>query len=204
MISSVKGILESIGKNEISVDVNGIGLNIFVTKSVMNSLPDLNSEIKIITYLDVKENALNLYGFSDLKEKELFKLLLTVSGISCKSAHNILAHSGFAEIIGLITGKGYSGIKIPGIGSKKLEMISMSLKDKIFKISSDEFDIAANVSQSGFNENEQFRFEALNALMTLGYARSEAEKLIREVIKQNPEEKFNTEKLIKKSLELIS
>ncbi len=204
MISSVKGILESAGKNEITVDVNGIGFNIFVTKSVMNSLPALNSEIKIITYLDVKENALNLYGFSDVREKELFKLLLTVSGISCKSAHNILSHSGFVEIIGLITGKGYAGIKIPGIGAKKLEMISMSLKDKIFKISTDDFDVAANIPQGGFSENEQYRLEALNALMTLGYARSEAEKLIREVIKQNPDEKLNTENLIKKSLELIS
>jgi len=204
MISSVKGILESIGKNEITVDVNGIGYNIFVTKSVMNSLPELNNEIKIKTYLDVKETAMNLYGFSDLKEKELFKLLITVSGISCKSAHNILSHSGFAEIIGLITGKGFTGIKIPGIGSKKIEMISMSLKDKIFKLSTDEFDVTADKIPGSLSGNEQFRLEALNALMTLGYARSEAEKLIREVIKQNPEEKFNTEYLIKKSLELIS
>lgn len=204
MISSVKGILESIGKNEITVDVNGIGYNIFVTKSVMNSLPELNNEIKIKTYLDVKETAMNLYGFSDLKEKELFKLLITVSGISCKSAHNILSHTGFGEIIGLITGRGLSGIKIPGIGSKKIEMISMSLKDKIFKLSTDEFEVTADKIPGSLSGNEQFRLEALNALMTLGYARSEAEKLIREVIKQNPEEKFNTEYLIKKSLELIS
>jgi Holliday junction DNA helicase RuvA len=204
MISSIKGILEAVGKNEITVDVNGIGYSIFVTKSVLNSLPEITGEIKIKTYLDVKETSMNLYGFSDLKEKELFKLLLTVSGISCKSAHNILSHSGFAEIIGLITGKGFSGIKIPGIGSKKIEMISMSLKDKIFKLSSDDFALSPDNIPASYSTDEQSRLEALNALMTLGYARSEAEKLIREVIKLNPEEKLNTENLIKKSLELIS
>ncbi|MCB0728024.1 MAG: Holliday junction branch migration protein RuvA [Ignavibacteriae bacterium] len=203
MISSLRGKLIYNSNNEIILDVNGVGYQIFISKSVREKLTELNSEYSVITHLDVKENSLQLFGFISEKEKEVFKLLISVSGIGPKLAHTILTHLSFEEIIGIISDSSVmSGIKIPGIGVKKLELISMTLKDKIYKIGTEADFRTADVSsvQSG----EFTRLDALNALMNLGYLRNEAEKLIREVLKQNGDKKLSTEEIIRKSLEFIS
>lgn len=200
MISYLKGKLIFVGNNEILLDVNGIGYSVFISKKVKENLPGLNQDFSLITYLDVKENALTLYGFNDTKEKEIFKLLISVSGISSKTAHNILSYAGFDDIIGLITNRNaLSGIKIPGIGSRKIEMISVALKDKIFKISGELGDEKLVIGTDVFGK-EQSRLDTLNALMTLGYSRAEGERIIREVLKANPNVEFTTEELIKKAL----
>jgi holliday junction DNA helicase RuvA len=206
MIDTLKGILKQQKKNKIILDVNGIGFGIFVSKKVIDNLCRIGEEIGLITHLDVKEDSLTLYGFFDEKEKEIFKLLNTVSGISSKTAHNILSYAGFAEIIGLITDKqNLRNIKIPGIGSKKIDLISIALRDKILKLSIDtETEEELKSKSIDISSREQSRLEAVTALMNLGYQRSEAEKLIREVLKLNESADLTTEEIIKKSLELIS
>lgn len=204
MISYLRGKLISAGNKEILLDVNGVGYSVFVSKKVQDSLPEINQDFSLITYLDVKENSMALYGFSDAKEKEIFKLLVSVSGISSKTAHNILSYAGFEDIIGLITNRNaLSGLKIPGIGPRKIEMISVALKDKVFKLSGmlDEEKITAGADVFG---KEQSRLDTLNALLTLGYSRAEGERIIREVLKANPGVEFTTEELIKKALGFIS
>lgn len=200
MISYLRGKLISAGNNDILLDVNGVGYSIFVSKKIKENLPELNQDYSLITYLDVKETSLTLYGFFDAREKEIFKLLITVNGISSKTAHNILSYAGFEDIIGLITNRNaLSGIKIPGIGARKIEMISVALKDKIFKLSGE---LEGEKITTGMNVfgKEQSRLDTLNALLTLGYSRAEAERIIREVLKANPGVEFNTEELIKKAL----
>lgn len=204
MISYLNGILKSRHRNEIVLDVNGVGYSVFVSKKVLENIPELNKEYSLITYLDVKENALNLYGFYDEKEKEIFKMLISVSGISAKTANTILYYATFEEIIGLISNKtSFSAVKIPGIGPKKIDMISLALKDKIFKISDDSLP-DLNTRIENLTGNEQARFDALNALLNLGYQRSDAEKIIREVLKENSDITLTTEDIIKKSLNYIS
>ncbi len=208
MISLLKGKLIHRNKNEIILDVNGVGYQIFISKKVSDfindKLTDVSSELTIHTLLDVKENSLTLYGFIDEKEKEMFKLLISVNGIGPKIAHNILTHISFEEIVSLISGNSISyQIKIPGLGQKKLELISMTLKDKVYKI-----DIDADYKksrQASAGNNDYARLEALNALMNLGYMRNDGEKIIREVLKANePEIKLTTEDIIRKCLEYIS
>jgi len=202
MISYLKGKLSVIQNNEIILDVNGVGYGVFITKKVKENLPGLNGEMSLITYLDVKENSLTLYGFSDMREKEIFKLLVSVNGISSKTAHNILSYAGFEDIVGLITNRNaLSGIKIPGIGAKKIEMISIALKDKVFKLAEgmDEERISYMAGSDVFSK-EQSRLDALNALMNLGYSRAEGERIIREVLKTNSDSSLTTEELIKKAL----
>jgi Holliday junction DNA helicase RuvA len=206
MIEKLKGILKLQQKNKILLEVNGIGFGIFVSKKVIENLCPLNEELEIITHLDVKEDSLTLYGFFDDKEKEMFKLLNTVSGISSKTAHNILSYAGFAEIIGLITDKqNLRSFRIPGIGPKKLDMISIALRDKILKLTID-IDTEEELKSRSidYTSKEQPRMESAAALMNLGYQRSEAEKLIREVLRQNEGINLTTEEIIKKALELIS
>jgi Holliday junction DNA helicase RuvA len=204
MISYLRGTLKHRFRNEILLDVNGVGYSVFVSKRVLESIPALNEEYSLITYLDVKENALNLYGFFDEKEKEIFKLLISVSGISAKTANTILYYATFEEIIGLINNKtSFSAVKIPGIGPKKIEMISLALRDKIFKISDDAPPDSMRRIEN-LSSNEQSRFDALNALLNLGYQRNDAEKIIREVLKENQNLALSTEEIIKKSLNYIS
>ncbi len=206
MIETLKGILRQQKKNKILLEVNGIGYGIFVSKKVIDNLCPIGEDFQIITHLDVKEDSLTLYGFFDEKEKEIFKLLNTVSGISSKTAHNILSYAGFAEIIGLITDKqNIRNIKIPGIGSKKIDLISIALRDKILKLSIDsETEEELKSKSIDITSRDQSRLEAATALMNLGYQRNEAEKLIREVLKLNESIELTTEEIIKKSLELIS
>ncbi|MCX6157266.1 MAG: Holliday junction ATP-dependent DNA helicase RuvA [Ignavibacteriae bacterium] len=204
MISYLNGILKHRHRNEIVLDVNGVGYSVFVSKRILENIPEVNKEFSLITYLDVKENALNLYGFYDEKEKEIFKMLISVSGISAKTANTILYYATFEEIIGLINNKtSFSAVKIPGIGPKKIEMISLALRDKIFKISDDvQSDSMRRIEN--LSGNDQSRFDALNALLNLGYQRSDAEKIIREVLKENSDLALTTEDIIKKSLNYIS
>lgn len=201
MISSLRGKLIYKNRNEVILDVNGVGYQVFISKKVSEKLSDLNSDYSIITYLDVKENSLVLFGFIDEKEREIFRMLLSVSGIGPKIAHTILSNLTFEEIISIISNKAYSSqIKIPGIGAKKLELISMTLKDKIYKIEKgSDFAIEGDVSSP-----ESTRFEAMTALINLGYQRNEAERIIREVLKKNESQKLSTEEIIRKSLEYIS
>ncbi len=208
MISLLKGKLIHRNKNEIILDVNGVGYQIFISKKVSDfindKLTDVSSELTIHTHLDVKENSLTLFGFIDEKEKEMFKLLISVNGIGPKIAHNILTHISFEEIVSLISGSGLSNqIKIPGLGQKKLELISMTLKDKVYKIDTDADYKKSRQASAG--NNDYARLEALNALMNLGYMRNDGEKIIREVLKANePETKLTTEDIIRKCLEYIS
>ena len=207
MISSLKGNVIYRNKNEVILDVNGVGYQIFISKKISELIASTQSEQdaahRIITFLDVKENSLTLYGFIDEKEKEIFKLLISVNGIGPRMAHNILTHLSFEEVISIISDKSFAApIKIPGIGIKKLELISMTLKDKIFKLDSDYFTKEEDSAQG--SAPEFTRYEALNALMNLGYQRNEAEKIIREVLKQEGSSKLSTEEFIRKSLEYIS
>ncbi len=204
MISHLRGTLKYKHRNEIVLDVSGVGYSVYVSKRVLENLPDINEEYSLITYLDVKENALNLYGFFDEKEKEIFKLLISVSGISAKTANTILYYATFEEIIGLINNRTtFNAVKIPGIGPKKIDMISLALKDKIFKITNEALpDLSTRIED--MTAKEQSRYDALNALMSLGYQRSDAEKIIREVLKNNQDTNLTTEEIIKQSLNYIS
>ncbi len=204
MISHLRGTLRYKHRNEIVLDVSGVGYSVYVSKRVLENLPDINEEYSLITYLDVKENALNLYGFFDEKEKEIFKLLISVSGISAKTANTILYYATFEEIIGLINNRTtFNAVKIPGIGPKKIDMISLALKDKIFKITNEALpDLSTRIED--MTAKEQSRYDALNALMSLGYQRSDAEKIIREVLKNNQDTNLTTEEIIKQSLNYIS
>ncbi|MBS1517397.1 MAG: Holliday junction branch migration protein RuvA [Bacteroidetes bacterium] len=203
MISSLRGKLIFKKNHEVILESYGVGYQIFVSKKLSESLSSINDEYFIFTHLDVKENSMQLYGFCDEKEKEIFKMLLSVSGIGPKIAHTIVANLTFDEILSFISDKSYSSrIRIPGIGAKKLELISMSLKDKVFKIDKDTgkgaFDVPDEIS------GDNIRYEALNALINLGYPRSDAEKLIREALKKDNTKINSTEELIRKALDVIS
>ncbi len=203
MIGLLRGKILSRKNSEVILDVNGVGYHLFVSKKAFDMCSAIEAEYIFQTYLDVKENSLQLFGFADEKEKEIFKLLITVNGIGTKLAHTILANASFEDIVTLIMGNNRFAMKIPGLGAKKLELVTMTLKDKIFKL--EHMEETEPMTTGGVTaEKENSRYEALSALLNLGYNRNDAEKIIREVLKDSSNINLTTEELIRKSLEYIT
>ena len=112
MIGFIKGILKEKDFNNITVDCNGVGFQIFVTNSCMANLPDIDNEVQIYTYLHVREDEMSLYGFVSPEEKRLFLQLITVSGVGSKTAIQILSAERMSAIINSIINEDSSADKI--------------------------------------------------------------------------------------------
>lgn len=178
MFSYIKGKLVSKLVNYIIVEVGGIGFKIFMSTSSISKLNE-NEEVKIHTYMQVKEDDISLYGFITSEELRMFELLISVSGIGAKSAITMLSSitpSSFA--LAIISNDIKSLTKIPGIGNKTAQRIVLELKDKL------------KTEESISNDNEEIIFaikddnkssEAVQALKVLGYTNSEIEKVLEKI-----------------------
>lgn len=132
MIGFVKGILREKDYDTITVEVGGVGFQIMVTKSCMASMPLTDEEVKVYTYLHVREDELSLYGFANPEEKRLFLQLISVSGVGSKTAIQILSAERMSAIVNSIINEDASVIGgCKGIGKKTAEKIIVELKDKI-------------------------------------------------------------------------
>lgn len=180
MIGFIKGILKEKDFNNITVDCNGVGFQIFVTNSCMANLPDIDNEVQIYTYLHVREDEMSLYGFVSQEEKRLFLQLITVSGVGSKTAIQILSAERMSAIINSIINEDSSVIaSCKGIGKKVAEKIIVELKDKIRPLDY----ILPN--ESIFAQNNENIEEAVIVLTSLGMSKTQASKLAREVASEN-------------------
>ncbi len=180
MIGFIKGILKEKDFNNITVDCNGVGFQIFVTNSCMANLPDIDNEVQIYTYLHVREDEMSLYGFVSPEEKRLFLQLITVSGVGSKTAIQILSAERMSAIINSIINEDSSVIaSCKGIGKKVAEKIIVELKDKIRPLDY----ILPN--ESIFAQNNENIEEAVIVLTSLGMSKTQASKLAREVASEN-------------------
>ncbi len=180
MIGFIKGILKEKDFNNITVDCNGVGFQIFVTNSCMANLPDLDNEVQIYTYLHVREDEMSLYGFVSPEEKRLFLQLITVSGVGSKTAIQILSAERMSAIINSIINEDSSVIaSCKGIGKKVAEKIIVELKDKIKPLDY----ILPN--ESIFAQNNENIEEAVIVLTSLGMSKTQASKLAREVASED-------------------
>ncbi|MCI8342757.1 MAG: Holliday junction branch migration protein RuvA [Firmicutes bacterium] len=193
MIAYIQGSLEYIGNGFIIVETGGVGFRVFVSPAVVSLLPEIKNEVKIYTYMSVKEDGISLFGFTKMEEIELFNKLITVNGIGPKAAIGILGTMSVEDVIMAIASEDVASLtKVPGLGKKTAQRIIIDLKDK-FK--NEDFLRSINVSESG-TVKEGCMAEAAEALMALGYSRSEAAKAISAVQKEG----MNAEMLIKASL----
>ena len=180
MIGFIKGILKEKDFNNITVDCNGVGFQIFVTNSCMANLPDLDNEVQIYTYLHVREDEMSLYGFVSPEEKRMFLQLITVSGVGSKTAIQILSAERMSAIINSIINEDSSVIaSCKGIGKKVAEKIIVELKDKIKPLDY----ILPN--ESIFAQNNENIEEAVIVLTSLGMSKTQASKLAREVASED-------------------
>ena len=202
MFAYVNGILESVEEGIAIVDVNGFGVNVYISGSTMDRLPGIGEAIKLYTYTNVKEDAFNLFGFLSKDELSLFKMLITINGIGPKGGLSIMSVMSPDDLrFAIIAGDTKSISSAPGIGKKTAERIVLELKDKI-KVSEDDMLGRGNVSAEDIVSDGAFpaRDEAVAALVALGYNSAIAMKAVRKVLSSNPDAANDTEVLLKQAL----
>jgi len=190
MIAHIQGKLVEKTPTEVVIDCNGVGYQINISLHTFSLLPD-SDHIKLFTFLQIKEDAHTLFGFVEKAERELFKLLLSVSGVGASTARTMLSSIAPQQIIQAIASADVATVQsIKGIGAKTAQRIILDLKDKVLKIYNLE---EVSVSQSNTNKDE-----ALSALEVLGFARKSAEKVVDKIAKENPDASVET--IIKQAL----
>ena len=194
MIDHLVGIIEEKTPSYAVIYLGGIGCKIQMSINCLESLPLVGEKVKILTYLHVKEDILDLYGFVNTMERNTFHDLISISGIGPKLALTILSGMDAEKLKeSIISGDVVSLIRIPGVGSKTAKRIIIELKDK--------FDTSID-STLGFNEEEpdsQMYSDVLNALLALGYKSNYAQKACR-TLQKNGELNGELESVIKKAL----
>jgi Holliday junction DNA helicase RuvA len=196
MISQIRGRLANKAPGEIIIDCNGVGYGIRVPLSTFYELPELEEEVLLQVYTHVREDALLLYGFLTHKEKELFCLLIGVSGVGPKLAINVLSGISAADLERALCEGDLLGLtRIPGIGRKTAERMLVELKDKVTS--------AGTATGGGLPLKDGVVKDALSALINLGYTRSIAEEAVHDVVRQQGHE-LSLEELLKESLRLLA
>ncbi|MFN4027268.1 MAG: Holliday junction branch migration protein RuvA [Flavobacterium sp.] len=190
MIAHIQGKLVEKTPTDVVIDCNGVGYHINISLHTFSLLPQADF-IKLYTFLQIKEDAHSLYGFVEKSERELFKLLLSVSGIGAGIARTMLSSLDPKQIIQSIANGDVGTIQsIKGIGNKTAQRVILDLRDKVLKI----YDLdEISVAQHNIN-----REESLSALEVLGYVRKNAEKVVDKILKENPEASVET--IIKQAL----
>ncbi|GAA4273953.1 Holliday junction branch migration protein RuvA [Aquimarina gracilis] len=190
MITHIKGRLVEKNPTDVVIDCGGVGYILHISLHTFSLLPEGES-IKLFTHLQVKEDSHTLFGFAEKSEREIFRLLISVSGIGASTARTMLSSLHPDQIKDAIASNDVATIQsIKGIGAKTAQRVIIDLKDKILKV----YDIdEVSVSQSNTNKDE-----ALSALETLGFNRKLAEKAIDRVLKITPKE--TVENIIKQAL----
>jgi Holliday junction DNA helicase RuvA len=196
MISQIRGRLASKSPGEIVVDCNGVGYGIRVPLSTFYELPELHEEVLLQVYTHVREDALHLYGFLTPKEKELFCLLIGISGVGPRLAINCLSGISARDLERALHDGDLLGLtRIPGIGRKTAERMLVELKDKV--------STPGVAIGGGMPRQEGMVADALSALINLGYTRPVAEQVVRDALRQCGEE-LSLEELLKESLRLLA
>ncbi len=197
MISYIKGILEDVTDDSVVLENNGIGYEIKITGRMLLSLPKRGSEMKIYTYLYVREDALALFGFATREELQTFQLLIAISGIGPKAGLAILSTLSVQELRFAVLSQDVKTIsKTPGIGKKSAERLIIELKDKM------KLEDALRWEEEPLEENaqEESKTEVTLALVSLGYSNADALRAIQSV---EGHETMDTETLLKKALKKI-
>jgi len=190
MIAHIQGKLVEKTPTEVVIDCNGVGYHINISLHTYSLLPNADF-VKLFTHLMVKEDSHSLYGFVEKSEREIFKMLLSVSGIGAGIARTMLSSLEPKQIIQALASGDVATIQsIKGIGGKTAQRAILDLKDKVLKI----YDLD-EVSMSQSNTN---RDEALSALEVLGFVRKASEKVVDKVVKENPD--ASVELIIKQAL----
>ena len=196
MISYIKGRLEAKNLDNVIIEVGGIGYKIFMSANSMDRLGETGTEVKVHTYMRVREDDISLYGFCTNEELKMFEQLLGVSGVGAKSALSILANispSSFA--LAIITGDLNTLKSLPGIGAKSAQRIILELKDKMKTQEAIEPEF---IPVQNTVKNDKAK-DAIEALQVLGYSRRDIDLAISKI----DTNELSVEDIIKQGLKYL-
>lgn len=201
MIALLSGKIAHKGISHIVLDTQGVGYRVFIPLTTFYELPEAGETVTLHIHTSVKEDAINLFGFYTLQERELFQLMISVSGIGPKVAMNILSGISAAELLEAISGGNLGKlITIPGIGRKMAERLILELKEKaIRKMAADQMP----VMDAKQKQKEMIREDVLSALVNLGYKANAAKDALDKVARDAEGEPAMDE-LLKKALKILA
>ncbi len=181
MIASLKGFLQYKSHSRLIVEVAGVGYDIAFCRAGLSRLPEIGGEVFLHIYTHVREDAISLYGFLEAEARELFVVLLGVSGVGPKLALNILSAAAPAELARAIMSDDLAAlVKLPGVGKKTAERLCLELKDKVRDFADRSIDeTSASAEISSGSETAQ---DVISALINLGYPPAQAEKAMQKVV----------------------
>lgn len=199
MIGFVKGEIAYFEEDRVVLDVNGIGMNVYASSQTLSNLGGVGQQVMLYTHLNVKEDAMILYGFLTKEDLKIFRLLITVNGIGPKGALSILNAITPEELrFAILAGDSKTIAKAPGIGAKTASRVILDLKDKLSVEEAFEAKLNHPVAKA---ENDTAKAEAIEALTALGYSPSESLKAVNQV---EHGEELDVEALLKAALKYIS
>lgn len=202
MYSYIRGILTDQDEETIAVEAAGVGYNIYTTGQTFQALPPIGSEVKIYTYLQVREDAMTLFGFLTKDDLKVFKLLLGVNGIGPKGAIGILSVMTTDDLRFAVLADDAKAIaKAPGVGNKTAQRLILELKDKLSLEEAFEQKLAHTAQSEEAHTTSGMQNEAVQALVALGYSSSEALKAVNAV---ELTEQMDTEALLKAALKKMA
>ncbi|MBK5212122.1 MAG: Holliday junction branch migration protein RuvA [Flavobacteriaceae bacterium] len=190
MITHIQGKLVEKNPTDVVIDCNGVGYFINISLHTFSELPT-GENVKLFTHLLIREDSHTLYGFTSVAEREIFKLLISVSGVGASIARTMLSSLAPEQVLDAIATNDIVTIQsVKGIGAKTAQRVVLDLKDKILKVYG-----LSSISAGSSNTNKN---EALSALETLGFVRKQSEKVVDSIVKENPQ--ATIEMIIKQAL----
>ncbi|MHC0442175.1 Holliday junction branch migration protein RuvA [Flavobacterium sp. 3-210] len=193
MIAHLQGKLVEKNPTEVVIDCGGVGYHVNISLHTFSLIPNVDF-IKLYTHLQIKEDAHTLFGFVEKSEREIFRMLLSVSGIGANIARTMLSSIEPKQIINAIASGDVAVIQsIKGIGSKTAQRVILDLKEKVLKL--------YDLDEVSVVQNNTNRDEALSALEVLGFVRKASEKVVEKIVKEDPE--ATAETIIKRALKSL-
>lgn len=202
MIAHVRGTLVEKENTALVVDVGGVGYRLLVPETVSAALPAVGEQVHLLTTLYVREEEMSLYGFLHVEQRKLFEMLLNVSGVGPKAALSLLSVMDAEQLAMAIAGEDIKRLTdAPGIGSKIAQRIAMELKDKAAEIAWERR--VDQLATRGKPPPSTCIDDAVEALVSLGYIRTDARRAVETVIKQLPSE-AETAALVRSALQVLT
>ena len=193
MITHIQGKLTEKTPTNVVIDCNGVGYHLNISLHTYSQLTN-QENLKLFTHLQVKEDAHTLYGFSSLSEREIFRLLISVSGIGTSIARTMLSSLTPKQVReGIAIGDVALIQSVKGIGSKTAQRVMIELKDKVLKI--------YDIEDGAINMNNTNKEEALSALEVLGFTKKQSDRVVDKIISENQD--ANIETIIKEALKKL-
>ncbi|NLN38511.1 MAG: Holliday junction branch migration protein RuvA [Smithella sp.] len=201
MIALLSGKIAYKGISHIVVDAQGVGYRVFIPLTTFYELPEVDEAVTLHIHTSVRDDAITLFGFYSREERELFQLMISVSGIGPKVAVNILSGISSPELLEAIsTGNLAKLVTIPGIGKKMAERLILELREKVIrKMALDK----AGAADAGRRGNDEMREDVLSALVNLGYKAAKARGALDKAVSDAGDEPA-MDQLLKKALKILA